>query len=493
MANRKAARFPYLGAVVLLVLLVSSAAILMSFSSPPRIARSAFGFDGLTALLNASGIESRNFHGGGSLNPEGIGLRILPLFDDDTDELNNIFGLDAADRYLRSEIQPIFNADISTKIETLPTLVVLAKWRDGIRQAGFIHPDFLLPSQTPESAEPAVAERESGNAYTPPVDTTEDDDWDVEGFAGDGDIIELVPESEADEARRVKPARDAGTDDSGQDYAPPVFGQFLRQANETPGPLENVPLAPHLAGHAALYAPQYAVAPHGCEALIGSAGRGLLFECISNDVTYWVLSDPDLLNNHGLARGGNALRAIELIEGFAGDGTVLIDYTNRFWLRPDLTEYGRSLSDLLRYFAPPFRWLWLAGLGFLVILLWRGGVRGAPLLRLFSEGHGARRRVSLEAQARLMRRARSDGALLKTLLATHLAALAERLLGRDVPRQDRESRVLRRLEHRDPGTADSLREAIAEVRNLPDTASPDQTIPALSRLETAYKKALKLT
>lgn len=489
MASRSKPRFPLISGGILLLLIAACIVWLLTFQGAPRISRSVIGLDGLVALLDAHDIESRPFHGGGALDPEGIGLRILPLYDDNTAGIDSTT-LSGEGRFLRPEIQRIFNGVISTKIETLPTLVVMAKWRDGIRQAGFIHPDFLLESDIPASAEPAVDAEESGNAYTPPVDSTADEDWDVEGFAGDGDIVELQPESE------YLPPKEPGeiiVEEPADDYQQADFGTFYRLAHEQPDQPEPVSLAPYLTGSASVYAPQYAVAPLGCEALIGEGERGLLFECVTNDVTYWLLSDPDLLNNHGLARGENARLAVELIRGLAGDGVVMVDYTARPWLLPDVAEHARSLSDLLRYFEPPFRWLWLAGLGFLIILLWRGGVRGVPLVRRFTEGYGAARRTSLFAQARLMRRARSDGALLKTLLTTHITTLAERTLGRDARLADREARVLRRLDHVDAAVAKAFRDVIAEIRNLPDSAGLDQTVPALSRLETAYKKALKLT
>ncbi|WP_394693662.1 hypothetical protein [Hyphobacterium sp.] len=489
MAGRTKPGFPFITGGILFLLVAACIAWLLTLERAPRISRSVIGLDGLVALLDAHGLETRAFHGGDALDPEGIGLRILPLYD------NNTAGIDSTSpggegRYLRPEIQRIFNGVISTKIETLPTLVVMSKWRDGIRQAGFIHPDFLLSSDIPASAEPADVVEDDGNADIAPEDSTTDDDWDVEGFAGDGDVVELQPENE------YLPPKTPGeivVDEPADDYQQADFGTFYRLATEQPEQVEPVSLSPRLAGSASVYAPQYAVAPLGCEALIGEGERGLLFECVTNDVTYWLLSDPDLLNNHGLARGENARLAVELIRGLAGEGVVIVDYTAVPWLLRDVSEHARSLSDLLRYFEPPFRWLWLAGLGFLIILLWRGGVRGVPLVRRFTEGHGAARRTSLIAQARLMRRARADGALLKTLLSTHITTLAERILGRDARIADREARVLRRLDHADAEVGKSFRDVIAEIRNLPDTAGLDQTVPALSRLETAYKKALKLT
>ena len=461
--------------------------LVLSIEGEPRLDRSAIGMNGLTALLQEEGLEARNFHGGGALSPEGIGLRVLPLYDTDPAVLSgNPVGGGEDARYLNGEIRAIFEGVIGTKIETLPTLIILPKWRDGVRLAGYLHPEFLLGSDIPRNAEPeAVPETASTAAapeateqddrlVDPEIDNTEetkpdpDEDWDVEGFAGEGDYTEL-------------------------EYRPAAFGGFRRIASDAPVRIEEVSLTPYLSGQATLYAPQYAAAPLDCEALVGTADRGLLFECHTAGHLYWVLSDPDLLNNHGLARGENAELAVALIRELADGGAILVDHTVQPWLSPDLSEYGRSLSDLLRFLDPPFRWLWLAALVFLIVLLWRGGVRGLPLVRQFTEGHGAARMTALAAQAKLMRRSRADGALLKTLLSAHIATLAERMLGRDSNPSHREARVLRALDHREKAVAEAFEASIAEIRALPDQAGPDLTIPALSRLEKAYKKALKLT
>lgn len=62
---------------------------------------------------------------------------------------------------------------------------------------------------------------------------------------------------------------------------------------------------------------------------IVASDRGMLVgELIRGTRRIWVLSDPDLLSNHGLGRGDNAVLAVRLIEGLRRDGgTVIIDET----------------------------------------------------------------------------------------------------------------------------------------------------------------------
>ncbi|MEE2525677.1 hypothetical protein V0U79_04805 [Hyphobacterium sp. HN65] len=453
---------PFLTAAILIGVTGLCVYLFLQIQRVPTVPRSAVGLDGLAVLLDANDIPTRTLTSAQPFDPDAVGLRILPLYDDDPGGPGDFFVSDE-DLYLNPAIRPILETVIDRKIESLPTLVVLSKWRDGIRQAGFIHPEFLLASDVVGTS--SGFEAEISPQDSPPEDKPREGERDNQGFAGDAGIDQL-------------------------EFDPVEFGGFRRLAAGAPQQVETVSAGRY--GSADLYAPQYAIAPFNCDVMVGEAGRGLLFECLSGGQIYWVLSDPDLLNNHGLARGDNARTAINLIRDLANGGDVLIDYTTIPLLSPGEAR-GRSLADLLRYFGPPFRALWLAALVALIVLLWRGAIRGVPLVRRFTEGHGAARRTSFAAQAGLMRRSRADGALLKALLKSHLAVLSDRLLGRDIPRAGRRDRLLRAIRHRDAATADDLETAIREIDSLADTAGTDATVPVLARLESAYRKALELS
>lgn len=81
----------------------------------------------------------------------------------------------------------------------------------------------------------------------------------------------------------------------------------------------------------------------------------------------WVLSDPDLLSTHGLARPGQAVLAVEVIEHLRRGGPVVLDETLHGFTRPP------GLWDEL--LAPPLGLLVLAGLLLSLALCWRGAVR----------------------------------------------------------------------------------------------------------------------
>ena len=100
-----------------------------------------------------------------------------------------------------------------------------------------------------------------------------------------------------------------------------------------------------------------------------------------NRQTLWVLSDPDLLSNHGLRRGDNAAIIIDIINSVRRGGHVIIDETvHGFILDPNL---GRVLL------RRPFVAVTILGLATLAVLLWAAAGRfGAaiPAAPRFQQG-----------------------------------------------------------------------------------------------------------
>jgi hypothetical protein len=85
----------------------------------------------------------------------------------------------------------------------------------------------------------------------------------------------------------------------------------------------------------------------------------------------WVLSDPDLISNHGLLRGANAQIAAEIIDVISGGGPVIFDETiHGYYLDPNL------LKALFQY---PLVFVTTAAFAAILILLWASTGRfGAP-------------------------------------------------------------------------------------------------------------------
>src|SRR5262249_7333199 len=96
--------------------------------------------------------------------------------------------------------------------------------------------------------------------------------------------------------------------------------------------------------------------------------------------TYWLLADPDLLDNHGLTQGANARLAAEVLPQLADGRPVIVDLTTStiFDTAPK-EEPRRSWSELLRFLAPPFTAAWAAFLLMVVLVLWRAWIRMGPI------------------------------------------------------------------------------------------------------------------
>lgn len=87
----------------------------------------------------------------------------------------------------------------------------------------------------------------------------------------------------------------------------------------------------------------------------------------------WVLSDPDILSNHGLGRGDNALLAVGLVAALrSGGGAVVVDETiHGFQREPSL---WRALFDF------PFVVSTIQAVAAVIVLMWAATGRfGAPL------------------------------------------------------------------------------------------------------------------
>jgi hypothetical protein len=122
-----------------------------------------------------------------------------------------------------------------------------------------------------------------------------------------------------------------------------------------------------------LVSPIQLVRGGGLRAII-AADRGMLLgEIGDHDRRIWVLSDPDLMSNHGLAREGNAALAVALIEQLrTGDGSIVFDETVHGYL-------ARPVSPFMLMFRFPFLVATIQGLLAIALLLWATLARfGAP-------------------------------------------------------------------------------------------------------------------
>ncbi|MEO1331447.1 MAG: hypothetical protein AAFW46_17490 [Pseudomonadota bacterium] len=354
-----------LGGVVLAALL----AAWLGWSSGVRLDRSAAGFEGLVQWLRANETEARMFRGGAALTREQVGLRVLPLHD--VDLMRDAATPETKRDALLAETERDVDAfTVELKTALLPTLVVLPKWRAGIRSLAVAHPDLL-------ASEDAVAR-----------------------VAG-----QLLGEARPALVRR------AG------------WSEIAWSAARRPA-------APDLRGDLRAYHLQ-TLRGSGCAPLLEVDDALLLGRCGEGDRAFWLLTDPDLLNNHGLSNGENARLALEALETLAEDGPILVDATDRVWASRGRSAppRERTWADLARFLEPPFTIL-LTAFGLLSALaVWRAWVRDRAPIPPEADGVAGARRAAIDAKARLLRLSGHDAELTRAYVADRLQALAAEALG----------------------------------------------------------------
>lgn len=199
-------------------------------------------------------------------------------------------------------------------------------------------------------------------------------------------------------------------------------------------------------GQVALLAPQLFppdTLPATCKPRLALPEGVLVGRCDGpeSEGTVYLLSDPDLLNNHGLMLADNALVAAGLVQailadnGSGGEGSFayidtapedLVDYSGRAEERRD---YTRGADEFERLFAPPLAGMWATLLIVLGFAFWRGSVRFGPVRDAGEALPEQSKVVALETNARLLRMAGHDGRMAADFVQNGLADLARQTFG----------------------------------------------------------------
>ena len=209
------------------------------------------------------------------------------------------------------------------------------------------------------------------------------------------------------------------------------------------------------------------------------------------ELPVYILSDPDLLNNHGLALGNNAAVARDIIAGLVGSdpGTVYVDTSTEIQLaiNPDEAREirPRTVEDISRYLTYPFSLIWLgAGLCF-VIMLWRGLIRFGPPRRVDEGQIAASKSASIAAKGYLMRLAGDDRSLLRAFVTEKMQALGRETLGKQA--QTDPARLMARLHVIAPRGAPALQKVLTAVEAIPDGISATDLALLADRFEQTYR------
>lgn len=310
---------------------------------------------------------------------------------------------------------------VAEKINEVTVLAVLPKWRSGMRLTGKAHPILI--------SDPSA----------------------IEGVLGD--IIN-------DRNPQVR-------------YSRQPFAEFAYEATD----------GRRLS--AVTYASQ-TFTSDACTPLVGTAASMILGQCDSRwGAPLLVLSDPDLLNNHGLRLGDNAFIISDVVKAWGQDKQIIIDYSRRSWFASpeERVTRERTWSDLLRFFEPPFTLMWTGLALSLLLVLWRAFLRFGPLRDSVGK-MGAGKALAIGARANLMRLSGQDGALVNEYGRARLAATAAALFGPAHARQfSSPEAFLDYTKRRHPELAGPLATALSDMAAMPPSASAGQAMAAVTELE----------
>lgn len=417
-------------AILIVALIVIVGFIFFAFSgqSQQRLRASPVGFDGLGIWLENQGHDAQAFAGGWTVNVDTIGLSVMPIFDTQLD-LRREAPTTQEELLFQQDEYDLDTWSVLDRADMVQSMIVLPKWRSGVRLTGLGHP-VLLADRTP-------------------VQTVLQD----------------------------------------------LFGVGVGKLNRIPQPFNDFE---YEAGDGTILTARLYVAQvfegRGCIPIIGDVGQMVLGRCpLSQSFTgddAYVLSDPDLFSNHGLRLGDNALIASDLLPILAEGERIFIDYSRDNWLTEtrDVVQRDRTWSDLLRFFEYPFSVLWLGGALTMLIVLWRAGLRYGPIQSAMSK-LSASKMQAIAARARLMRKTGHDGALLSDYVSARMAAVSTGLFGTALSgAQTKERAYLKHMARQKPDLTETLRNLLAEIRNLPPNTPASAAITYVDAFERTLEQ-----
>jgi len=218
--------------------------------------------------------------------------------------------------------------------------------------------------------------------------------------------------------------------------------------------------------------------PSHCVQMAGLQAGPLLLKCTSEFVFY-VLSDPDLLNNHGLALGENAAFAVSMINELRGPyfrGPIYLAATGM----PIASARGAD-----RFLAFHLWFIWGAIILVAAVCFWRGAVRfGKPLTNEATTDLS--KAAATEATARLLRLSGNDGRMTAQFVHNLLTDKAGLLFGPHAANDAGIERMFRHLALRDRSNAEAFEAISKELMNR----GKSMTQPDLHRHLETFKKRL---
>lgn len=390
--------------ILVLVLIVAGIAGLLALASGAkdrRLDNSVIGINGLARLLDLNDIPFKRSHPRLSPHVRDMGLRVLPLYDLDLAS-ENASPRDAHERFFQSDIRDVFKDDLITKLEELPTLIVLPKWVQGTIETKTASDATLIPKQR---------------------------------------FNRLFAQLDIGKLRLSRGANDMVTIGDVSLFLPQSFN---------PDTL-----------------------PADCSSLRMFGEGHLVIDCALRDTgtRFFVVSDPDLINNHGLAVGRNGNAILDLIRLLtpSGDRPLYVDTSQYLLLSIDedtdeRRDYSRSASDFARFFDAPFDMLWAMLLIVTGIFIWRGAVRFGPTLPDQEDSPEQSKTEAIATNARLLRLCGHDGHLVADFVRGQITELTRQTFGTTAG-QAGMTRFFAFLARRDPDLAQAFEASARTLMN----------------------------
>lgn len=423
-------------AVAIAVLVVLCGLVLLvrglSGAEVARLDRSVMGNAGLRGWLQAHDVPSRLANPRLAPPASEFSIAVMPLFD--TDLLRGAERPEDADaRMLWTDPRDVQAWELREMTAALPSLIVLPKWRFGFAMTGIAHAETQLP---PGTIATLMGQLPLAGTRLMPVENT------------------------------------------------------LTEARIAP-----YPGAPEV--EVALFRAQLfdrARLPFHCREMAGTPRGALLLACADHRgmAAAHYLSDPDLMNNHGLSLAGNADWALGLVAALRG-GDARPVYLALAPAPPGYDEqhrqpHERTAEDLSRFFAWPLSVLWAVATVVLGLTAWRGLARFGPARGGPATTRENSRLAAITAKARLLRLAGAD----QRIVAEHARALLAQMAGQALgPAHATEAGIARwfqLLARRDPALAAALQKA-ADRLAMPDPISPHDLTRRLEAFRDLTRKA----
>lgn len=402
-----------------------------------RLDNSPVGLSGLGLWLSAEGQDVRISHPRLSPAVESFGLRVMPLYDLDIYSDGNSEAFDRDERIRLESLRDIDSNNYFTKTSEIPSIVLLPKWTGAMMELGVAHEQSLIPV---------------------------------------GKIEQLLPQLYLEQTQILR--------------AGPVFVQ------EDARPYGDVTLF-----QAQLF--QRGTWPEDCEETLALKAGALMLTCMfeGESLPVWFVSDPDLMNNHGLALGENAAVAAALTASMLPDNgprslyvDMSADLLESIDREDERQDYERGSSEFARFFTYPFTLFWASLVITLAVLFWRGARRFGPVIGretgAIAIARERSKQVSLAAKARLLRLSGNDGRLVADFVRDQMQDLAVRFLGPGASLRDR-ARLIAGLARRDAALAaefDTLSQRL--MTEAPDM-SPQDLARNLSHYQSLRQKVLE--